>query len=190
ARLRIPRTGGGAARIAGAAPGDHPHPRAGRRAGRRVRRRLPRRRRRPRLAAGPGDPARDARHHPRPGRGPPTAALRGHPGPRRAGPGRRGGVRAGLAPVRPAPDTRALTAGAARPVPLRRLAGPGRAAVTRLRDMARPTRWFSETSDGHSAWYIERFRAMAAQGADLAGEARLIDAMVPRGARLLDAGCG
>ncbi|MEV4642819.1 class I SAM-dependent methyltransferase [Actinoplanes sp. NPDC049548] len=31
---------------------------------------------------------------------------------------------------------------------------------------------------------------MAAQGADLAGEARLIDAMVPRGSRILDAGCG
>jgi SAM-dependent methyltransferase len=31
---------------------------------------------------------------------------------------------------------------------------------------------------------------MAAQGADLAGEARLVDAMLPRGARVLDAGCG
>ncbi|MCH7789785.1 MAG: class I SAM-dependent methyltransferase [Acidobacteria bacterium] len=31
---------------------------------------------------------------------------------------------------------------------------------------------------------------MAADGADLAGEARLIDAMAPRGARILDAGCG
>lgn len=56
--------------------------------------------------------------------------------------------------------------------------------------MTRPTRWFTDTDEGHSQWYIERFRAMAAQGADLAGEARLIDAMVPRGARLLDAGCG
>ena len=28
------------------------------------------------------------------------------------------------------------------------------------------------------------------QGADLVGEARLIDAMVPRGAAILDAGCG
>lgn len=43
---------------------------------------------------------------------------------------------------------------------------------------------------GHSQWYIERFRTMAAEGADLAGEARLIDAMVPRQAYLLDAGCG
>jgi SAM-dependent methyltransferase len=43
---------------------------------------------------------------------------------------------------------------------------------------------------GHSQWYIERFRAMARDGADLAGEARTIDAMVPRRARILDAGCG
>jgi SAM-dependent methyltransferase len=43
---------------------------------------------------------------------------------------------------------------------------------------------------GHSAWYIERFRTMAAEGRDLDGEARLVDAMVPRGARILDAGCG
>jgi SAM-dependent methyltransferase len=42
----------------------------------------------------------------------------------------------------------------------------------------------------HSHWYIERFRALAREGADLAGEARLVDAMVPRGARILDAGCG
>ena len=43
---------------------------------------------------------------------------------------------------------------------------------------------------GHSQWYIERFRAMARAGDDLAGEARLVDAMAPRGARILDAGCG
>lgn len=43
---------------------------------------------------------------------------------------------------------------------------------------------------GHSAWYVERFRSMAAAGNDLAGEARLLDAMVPRGAHVLDAGCG
>lgn len=47
-----------------------------------------------------------------------------------------------------------------------------------------------EADPGHSTWYIERFKAMAADGADLAGEARTIDAMVPRGARILDAGCG
>lgn len=43
---------------------------------------------------------------------------------------------------------------------------------------------------GHSQWYIERFRAMARAGKDLAGEARFIDAMAARGARILDAGCG
>ncbi len=43
---------------------------------------------------------------------------------------------------------------------------------------------------GHSHWYIERFRSMASAGEDLAGEARLVDAMAPRGARILDAGCG
>ena len=43
---------------------------------------------------------------------------------------------------------------------------------------------------GHSDWYIERFRAMQRAGQDLAGEARLIDAMATRNARILDAGCG
>ncbi|MFG2039785.1 class I SAM-dependent methyltransferase [Dactylosporangium sp. NPDC048998] len=43
---------------------------------------------------------------------------------------------------------------------------------------------------GHTSWYVQRFRDLAASGADLAGEARLIDAMVPRGARILDAGSG
>lgn len=43
---------------------------------------------------------------------------------------------------------------------------------------------------GHSHWYIERFRSMARAGDDLVGEARLVDAMAPRGARILDAGCG
>ncbi len=47
-----------------------------------------------------------------------------------------------------------------------------------------------EENPGHSAWYIERFRKMAAEGRDLDGEARFVDAMVPRGARILDAGCG
>jgi SAM-dependent methyltransferase len=43
---------------------------------------------------------------------------------------------------------------------------------------------------GHSTWYIERFRSLAQAGEDLDGEARLVDAMVPRHARVLDAGCG
>lgn len=51
-------------------------------------------------------------------------------------------------------------------------------------------RWFTDTKDGHSQWYVDRFRALAAEGADLAGEARLVDALVPPGSRILDAGCG
>ena len=56
--------------------------------------------------------------------------------------------------------------------------------------MAKPTRWVTDTKDGHSEWYIERFRTMEADGADLVGEGRLVDAMVRRNARILDAGCG
>ena len=42
----------------------------------------------------------------------------------------------------------------------------------------------------HSQRYIDRFAMLAAQGQDLVGEARLIDAMVARGSTILDAGCG
>lgn len=42
----------------------------------------------------------------------------------------------------------------------------------------------------HSTRYVDRFRRLAAEGMDLAGEARLVDAMVGRGSRVLDAGCG
>jgi SAM-dependent methyltransferase len=52
------------------------------------------------------------------------------------------------------------------------------------------TRWVTDTDEGHSQWYIERFRRMAAEGADLAGEARLVDALASPGSRILDAGCG
>lgn len=47
-----------------------------------------------------------------------------------------------------------------------------------------------QANPSHSTWYVERFREMARRGADLAGEARFVDAMVPRGARVLDAGAG
>ncbi|MFG1659888.1 class I SAM-dependent methyltransferase [Micromonospora chersina] len=56
--------------------------------------------------------------------------------------------------------------------------------------MGKPTRWVTETKPGHSQWYVDRFRRLAAEGADLAGEARLLDTLVPPGARILDAGCG
>ncbi len=52
--------------------------------------------------------------------------------------------------------------------------------------------WLQKIADnpGHSTWYVERFRSMARAGDDLAGEARLVDTMLPRRARVLDAGCG
>ncbi|MEU4371556.1 class I SAM-dependent methyltransferase [Micromonospora chersina] len=56
--------------------------------------------------------------------------------------------------------------------------------------MGKPTRWVTETKPGHSQWYVDRFRQLAAEGADLAGEARLLDTLVPPAARILDAGCG
>ncbi len=58
--------------------------------------------------------------------------------------------------------------------------------------MGEPKSWTALVAEnpGHSRWYIERFRAMAAAGHDLHGEARLVDAMVHRKARILDAGCG
>lgn len=59
-------------------------------------------------------------------------------------------------------------------------------------DGVETSRWVEITREkpGHSSWYVERFRAMVAAGDDLAGEARFVDAMVARGARILDAGCG
>jgi SAM-dependent methyltransferase len=52
--------------------------------------------------------------------------------------------------------------------------------------------WMQLTSDdpGHSHAYVQRFRRLAEQGQDLVGEARMIDAMLQRESRVLDAGCG
>ena len=58
--------------------------------------------------------------------------------------------------------------------------------------MTDQSKWVQITQENpdHSTWYIQRFRQLAAEGADLVGEARFVDAMAPRGARILDAGCG
>ncbi|WP_433133192.1 class I SAM-dependent methyltransferase [Micromonospora sp. CA-240977] len=56
--------------------------------------------------------------------------------------------------------------------------------------MANPTRWATDTGPEHSQWYIDRFRKLAAEGEDLAGEARLVDTLVAPGSRILDAGSG
>ncbi|WP_328395687.1 class I SAM-dependent methyltransferase [Nocardia sp. NBC_00416] len=55
-----------------------------------------------------------------------------------------------------------------------------------------PSRWEELTAadPAHSEWYVRRFRTLAAEGQDIFGEARLIDAMLGRRGRVLDAGCG
>lgn len=58
--------------------------------------------------------------------------------------------------------------------------------------MTEPSAWtrLTEENPEHSTAYIQRFRDLAAAGHDLVGEARLIDAMLLRGSRVLDAGSG
>jgi SAM-dependent methyltransferase len=58
--------------------------------------------------------------------------------------------------------------------------------------MTETSTWMRMTQEdpGHSAAYVQRFRDLAAEGMDLVGEARLVDAMLGRGSRVLDAGCG
>lgn len=58
--------------------------------------------------------------------------------------------------------------------------------------MVKQSEWMKivAANPGHSTWFIKRFRDKAAAGDDIGGEARLVDAMAPRGARILDAGCG
>lgn len=54
------------------------------------------------------------------------------------------------------------------------------------------TTWkeLTDNNPAHSENYAQRWRNLAAAGNDIYGEARLIDAMAPRGAKILDAGCG
>ena len=58
--------------------------------------------------------------------------------------------------------------------------------------MTEPSTWVRMTDENpdHSNAYVQRFRTLADQGMDLVGEARLVDAMLARGSRVLDAGCG
>ena len=55
-------------------------------------------------------------------------------------------------------------------------------------------RWLAETGGTRGPAYAERFRRLAQQGADVHGEARLLDALLRRElsapGRVLDAGCG
>lgn len=54
------------------------------------------------------------------------------------------------------------------------------------------TSWARTIADdpNHSTWYVERMRGLAADGEDLAGEARFVAALAGPGSRVLDAGCG
>ncbi|MGV8848779.1 MAG: class I SAM-dependent methyltransferase [Propionibacteriaceae bacterium] len=58
--------------------------------------------------------------------------------------------------------------------------------------MVEPSAWTRTIAADpqHSHRYAARWRRMAAEGHDLDGEARVLDAMAARGSRILDAGCG
>lgn len=55
---------------------------------------------------------------------------------------------------------------------------------------APPTRWEETVTGERWDHYVDRFDRLVAQGDDLEGEARFIDALAPRGARILDGGAG
>lgn len=52
------------------------------------------------------------------------------------------------------------------------------------------TRWTDATGEGFGKRYAERFAALEASGADVHGEARFCQDLVPPGSLVLDAGCG
>ena len=56
--------------------------------------------------------------------------------------------------------------------------------------MTRTWRQIVAADPEHSHRYARRWDDMVAEGRDIDGEARLADAMAPRGAQILDAGCG
>lgn len=58
--------------------------------------------------------------------------------------------------------------------------------------MVEQSKWIKivKANPDHSNNYIQRFLSLEADGKDLNGEARFIDAMLQRGAHILDAGCG
>ena len=53
-----------------------------------------------------------------------------------------------------------------------------------------PTRWEQTVTGDRWDFYVDRFAREFADGADLEGEARFVDVLAPRHARILDAGCG
>ncbi len=55
---------------------------------------------------------------------------------------------------------------------------------------APPTRWEQTVTGERWDFYVEKFERHVADGDDLDGEARFLDAMAPRGAQILDGGAG
>ena len=53
-----------------------------------------------------------------------------------------------------------------------------------------PTRWELTVTGQRWDFYVDRFAREYADGTDLEGEARFVDVLAPRAARVLDAGCG
>jgi SAM-dependent methyltransferase len=52
------------------------------------------------------------------------------------------------------------------------------------------SRWLDETGGQSGAEYEQRFRELAASGADVHGEAAFVQRLLPAGSSVLDAGCG
>jgi SAM-dependent methyltransferase len=52
------------------------------------------------------------------------------------------------------------------------------------------SRWLEETGGSRGESYDEQFRELAASGVDVHGEAGYVDALLPPGSNVLDAGCG
>lgn len=52
------------------------------------------------------------------------------------------------------------------------------------------SRWLQETGGERGEAYDAAFRELAAAGADVHGEAAFVDALLPAGSAVLDAGCG
>ena len=68
----------------------------------------------------------------------------------------------------------------------------GQVRATTVPCVVEPSAWTRTIAADpeHSHRYAARWRRLAAEGKDIDGEARMLDAMVGRGSRILDAGCG
>jgi len=63
-------------------------------------------------------------------------------------------------------------------------------AAHRRGSAAPPTRWEQTVTGDHWDFYAEKFERHVADGDDLEGEARFLDALAPRNAQILDGGTG